>query len=139
MLGTAAMLLLAGCGGGATGGGAVSGGEKAALGAGSAVVAEWGGNGNWYEGKINKACDGGFEVAWSDGSEASCIPAASVVADVAVSASDVQVGKAVLARQEGAQNYYSGKVTAVEGASYSVATDGGIVGRGITLSNLRLK
>ncbi len=134
MLGAAGVLLLAGCAGSS-----VSGGGKAALGAGSAVIADWGGNGNWYDGKINKACDGGFEVAWNDGSEAACVPQAGVVADVAASASSVQVGTPVLAKQEGAFNFFSGKVTAIDGATYSVATDSGIVGRGYTISNLRLK
>jgi hypothetical protein len=102
---------------------------------GDVVYAEWTSNG-WYHGKIDKACQGGWHIAYDDGDQKCCTPA-QIAKDVVPPANKVTVGAAVLA-QWSDQKYYPGTVSAIAGGDYSINFNDGDKGK-VKLAQIRLR
>lgn len=74
---------------------------------GDKVFGEWASK-TWYAGVINKTCEGGFNVTFTDGGE-KCLPESQLVQDKAPSPSKVDAGTKVIAKWTGAA-YYDAEV-----------------------------
>lgn len=97
---------------------------------GDKVFGEWAGK-TWYAGMIDKTCEGGFNVTFTDGGQ-KCLPETQLIKDKAPSASKVDVGTNVIAKWTGAA-YYDAEVIAktddkvkvkyYDGVEYEVTTN----------------
>lgn len=93
------------------------------------VYGEWASK-TWYDGTINRTCDAGFNVKFSDGGE-KCLSEAQLIMDKAPSASKVTVGTKVIAKWTGAAYYDADviaktddkvKVKYYDGVEYEIST-----------------
>lgn len=109
--------------------------EDAPFQVGDAVYAEYESN-NWFRATVDGACeDDGFQVTYYDNKE-KCHAADELIADVALTEEDVEVGTKVIADWAGG-SYYDAEVTAIADGVYSVEYYDGFT-KDLSLSDMRL-
>ncbi len=90
---------------------------------GDVVWAQWKPNA-WYHGKVEKKIPVGFHVVFDDGDRAD-LPPSLIVADRAVTAEQVVVGRRVLARWTDGKHYPGTVAEVAEGRKYDIRFDDG--------------
>lgn len=104
---------------------------------GDSVVALWSGS-SWYLGKVGASCEGGFMIAWNDGSTPSCVKEASITPIRPPTKEVAKVGTAVYGKWSG-NAYCDAKITKVDGAKYSITCSDNYKKDGLGLIDLLMK